>query len=289
VGSGQTVGLVARYGGPGYSNFYLAQIRDTGSGLQGAIFKNVAGAFTTIAVGSTVASLGNTTLEFEAVGSSLKLIYGGTLVAYGFDSSLTTGSVGMRLSNGASVGSFSAAAATVTNVTKLPFSDSFTSASDGSQLDSAWRDQFGNIAVNNSHQAVGVGDTNLSTVNGLSVGDVTVQGDIDVTGASGRYAGLVARYTGPGYSNFYLAQIRNTGSGYVAAIFANVGGSFKTIAVATSASGKGTLKFKLTGSVLEVDLDSTTLITVVDATITAAGSVGMRLGANATLGNFMAQ
>jgi hypothetical protein len=288
VGSGQTVGLVARYGGPLYSNFYLAQIRDTGAGLQAAIFKNVGGVFTTIAVGSTFASLGSTTLEFEAVGSSLKLIYGGTLVAFGFDSSLTSGSVGVRLSNGAAVSSISAAAATVTNVTSLPFNDNFNTTSDGSQLDSAWRDQLGNITVNGSHQAVGTTDTNLSTVNGLSIGDVTVQGTIDVTGASGMYAGLVARYSGPGYNNFYLAQVRNSGSGFVAAIFANVGGTFTTVAVATSASGKGVLKFKLTGPVLEVDLDSTVLITVVDSTITAAGSVGMRLGANATLASFSA-
>jgi subtilisin-like proprotein convertase family protein len=304
VGSGQTVGLVARYGGPGYSNFYLAQIRDTGAGLQAAIFKNISGVFTTIAVGSTFQpAAGGANLEFEVVGSSLKLIYGGTLgntgtltggtlVAFGFDTSLTTGSVGMRLSNGAAVSSFSAYQATVTPVTIPPqFKDNFSTVSDGggAQLDSSWRDQLGNISVNGSSQAFGVGDTNLSTVNGVSIADATVTGDINLLVGSGQTVGLVARYGGPGYSNFYLAQLRDTGTGLQAAIFKNIGGTFTTIAVGiTVQSGTGTLKFKLSGTSLELDLGSTVLASVVDSSITAAGSVGMRLSTGATLGTFTA-
>src|SRR5262249_49909831 len=139
VGSGQTIGLVARYGGPLYSNFYLGQLRDTGSGFQAAIFKNIGGSFATIAVGSTIASA-NGTLEFEVVGNSLKLIFSGKLVAYGFDSSLTTGSAGMRLSTGAAVSVFTADKVTQTNAA-LPFSDNFTTTSDGAQLSRNWSDQ----------------------------------------------------------------------------------------------------------------------------------------------------
>jgi hypothetical protein len=309
VGSGQTVGLVARYGGPGYSNFYLAQIRDTGTGLQAALFKNIGGTFTTIAVGSTfLPAAGNTNLEFEVVGSSLKLIYGGTLngtgtltggtlVAFGFDSSLTTGSVGMRLSNGATVGSFSAYQATVTNVTIPPkFTDPFTTRSDGggAQLDNAWRDQLGNISVNGSNQAFGVGDTNLSTVNGVSIADATVTGDINLLVGSGQTVGLVARYSGPGYSNFYLAQLRDTGTGLQAAIFKNIGGTFSTVAVGISipSATAGQLQFNLSGSSLQLDLVvngvTSTLATAVDTSITGPGSVGMRLSSGATMGNFTA-
>jgi hypothetical protein len=286
VGAGQTIGLVARYGGPLYSNFYLGQLRDTGSGLQAAIFKNIGGTFTTVAIGAIIPNAPGT-LEFEAVGNSLKLIYGGKLVAHGFDSSFTTGSVGMRLSSGAAVTSFSADAATATNGA-LPFSDKFTSSSDGSQLSRNWSDQLGNISINGSNQAVGTDDFNLSTVNGINAADVTVQGDVNLVLGSGQTVGLVARYGGPGYSNFYLAQLRDTGSGFQAAIFKNIGGTFTLISLGmVSSTGTGTLKFKLHGTSLELDLGSTILATGVDSSLTS-GSVGMRLSTNATLANFMA-
>src|SRR5262249_21735691 len=162
MGSGQTIGLIGRYGGPLYNNFYLAQLRDTGSGFQAAIFRNIGGSFATIAVGSTIPTA-NGTLEFEVVGTSLKLLFGGKLVAYGFDSSLTSGSAGMRLSTGATVSQFAADKVTQTNGA-LPFSDNFTTASDGSQLSRNWSDQLGNITINANHQAVGTDSTNLSTV-----------------------------------------------------------------------------------------------------------------------------
>jgi subtilisin-like proprotein convertase family protein len=315
VAVGQTVGLVARYGGPGYNNFYLAQIRDTGTGLQAAIFKNIGGTFTTIAVGLTVPSLGNANLEFEVVGSSLKLIYGGTLgsdgtlaggtlVAFGFDSSLTTGSVGMRLSNGAAVDSFSAYQAVVTNVVNLPFTDSFTTPSDGggAQLDSQWRDQLGNISVNGSNQAVGTSDTNLSTLNGLSQGNVKVDAQVNVAVGSGQTVGLLARYGGPGYSNFYLAQLRDTGTGLQAAIFKNIDGTFTTIALGSTflpAAGGANLEFEVVGSSLKLIYGGTlnsvtgtltggTLVAYgFDSSLTT-GSVGMRLSNGAAVGSFSA-
>jgi uncharacterized repeat protein (TIGR01451 family) len=106
---GEMAGLVARYGGPGYSNFYLGQLQGIGNGqFQAVIFVNVGGTFYPLAVGSTVHS-GTGTLEFEVVGSSLKLLFNNQLVAYAQDASITTpGSVGMRLSLGATVTSFSA-------------------------------------------------------------------------------------------------------------------------------------------------------------------------------------
>jgi hypothetical protein len=170
----------------------------------------------------------------------------------------------------------------------LPFSDNFTTTSDGSQLSRNWTDQLGNITVNASHQAMGIDSTNLSTVNGINGANVTVQGDINLVAGSGQTVGLVARYGGPGYSNFYLAQLRDTGSGFQAAIFKNIGGSFTLVQLGMlSATGTGTLKFKLQGTSLELDFGSTVLATAVDSSLTT-GSVGMRLSPNATLANFSA-
>jgi len=125
-------------------------------------------------------------------------------------------------------------------------------------------------------------------VNGINVADVTVAGDVSLTPGAGQSAGLVARYTGPLYSNFYFAQFRDIGNGqYQAAIFKNIGGTFSLVALgATTTKNAGRLQFKLQGSALEVDLDSTVLASVVDTSITGPGSVGMRLSTNATMRNF---
>src|SRR5262249_6930187 len=111
--AGQSVGLVTRYGGTLESNLYLGQFFGAASGkFQATIWKNIGGNYTLLTTGLTVTS-GTGTLEFEAVGPSLKMIFtpdGGTgmLVAFADDLSLTSGSVGMRLSQNASVSLFQA-------------------------------------------------------------------------------------------------------------------------------------------------------------------------------------
>ena len=293
VNPGGNAGLVARYGGPGYSNFYLGQLRALGNGMfQAAIFKNIGGVFTTIAVGATTATTGTGTLEFEVLGSSLKLIFNNTLLASGFDTSLTAaagGSAGLRLGQGATASSFSADQIVLPATQSLPFSDDFSSPGSGSQLSTNWSDQNGNIAVANG-AATGTWDFNLSTVTGTNVADVTVAGDVNLIPGAGQSAGLVARYTGPLYGNFYLAQFRDIGNGlYQAAIFKNVGGTFSLVTLGvTTSKNAGRLIFKLKGSALELDLDNAVLASVVDTSITGPGSVGMRLSRNATMKNFSA-
>src|SRR5262249_43677174 len=144
----------------------------------------------------------------------------------------------------------------------LTFQDTFAAGSpagdpsDGSQLSRQWTDQLGNINVNSSNQAVGTSDFNLSTVNGITQADVKVLAGVNLTLGSGQSAGIVARYGGPGYSNFYLAQVRDVGTGFQGAIFKNVGGTFFTVAVgSTVGSGTGTLEFEAVGSSLKLILD----------------------------------
>jgi len=296
LAGGGSVGLVARYAGPLYNNFYMGQLRDIGGGqFQAAIFKNIGGTFTTIAVGTTNATTGTGKLEFEVVGASLKVIFNNTLLAFGFDTSLTAaGSAGMRLPEGSTASSFLADQVPVPNAQTLPFADNFSTPplypADGNQLSTNWRDQNGNITVV-SGAATGEGDFNLSTVNGISASIVTVAGDINLTAGAGQSVGLVARYTGPLYSNFYYAQLRDIGGGqYQAAIFKNIGGVFTTIVVgSTTTKNSGNLKFILNGTLLTLDLGSDVLASVNDSSITGPGSVGMRLSQGATMANFSAQ
>src|SRR5262249_2488270 len=287
LAAGQTAGLVTRYSGPLENNLYLGQLFGTGSGFQASIWKNIGGVYTRLVTGLTV-STGSGTLEFEAVGPSLKLIFNGQLLAFADDLSLTSGSMGMRLSKNATLDDFQANAV-VPQQAGVPFSDDFSTTSDGSQLRRFWTDQLGNITVVNG-QAIGIGagSGNLSTLNGLDAADVTVTADVAL--AAGQSAGLVARYTGPFYSNFYLAQFIDVGNGqYRAAIFKNFGGTFSLVVLgSTTTKNAGRLTFKLTGSALELDLDDTVLASAVDTSITGPGSVGMRLSRNATMDNFSA-
>src|SRR5262249_52669092 len=210
-------------------------------------------------------------------GSSLKLIFNGVLVSSAIDTSLTTGSIGMRISQGAAVANYTADKVVIQNAT-LPFKDDFSKTSDGSQLSLFWSDQLGNITVV-SGLATGTKDFNVSTVDGISQGDTTVQGDIAL--GSGQSAGLVARYGGPLYNNFYLAQLRDIGGGsFQTAIFKNVGGVFTTIAVgSTVTTGTGTMEFEVVGSSLKVIFNNTLVAFGFDTALTT-GSVGMRLSQN---------
>jgi hypothetical protein len=97
--------LVARYGGVGERNFYLAELFDDGNVVNARIWRNLNGAYTLLA--TAVASTDTGLLRFEVSGSSLKLFLNGNQLASATDSALTTGSVGMRATNGGAFDNFS--------------------------------------------------------------------------------------------------------------------------------------------------------------------------------------
>src|SRR5262249_14003389 len=207
------------------------------------------------------------------------------------DTSVTAaGSVGMRMSLGATVVSFSANTVAAPTSQNLPFTDNFTTTGDGSQLTTNWSDQLGDVTVVNG-LATGEGAFNLSTVNCLNIGNAKVTANVSVN--PGGNAGLVARYSGPLYNDFYLGQLRDLGNGqFQAALFKNIGGVFSTIAVGTTTAttGTGTLEFEVVGSSLKLIFNNTLLAYGFDTSLTAAagGSAGMRLGQGATASSFAA-
>jgi uncharacterized repeat protein (TIGR01451 family) len=284
LGVGQSIGLVARYGGPGQDNFYLGQLMNMGYGFVPSIWINSGGFFTLLALGPTLSD-GNGPLEFEPVGDSLKLISNGKLVASAFDSTFTSGSVGMRLSQGTVVSSFQANAVVPQNGA-LPFTDNFATTSDGSQLSRFWSDQLGNISVIGG-QAVGQADSNLSTVNGMNAANVSVTGNIALSGS--QWAALVSRYSGPAENNFYLGQLLGNGDGtFTPTIWKNVNGVWTKLNTGVDiTSASGTLEFETNGPSLKLILNNQ-ILTWADDTDLTSGSVGMRISQNATLGNFQA-
>jgi hypothetical protein len=104
MAAGQQAGLVARDTG---SNYYLGRLVATSSGFQAQILLKLNGKLRTLKLGTTVKSASGT-LKFQVKGNVLQLFLGGTLLAQVSDSTLKSGSDGICVGGGASLGNFTA-------------------------------------------------------------------------------------------------------------------------------------------------------------------------------------
>lgn len=282
---GQSAGLVARYSGPVDQNLYAGRLVRTATGFLAQLVRDRNGVRTTLFSRPVAGATGTGTLRLEAVGPSLKLFLNNTLVAFADDSGLKTGTVGIDTSAGAGVDNFTADILTLSNGS-LPFADNFNAATN-QQLNSSWLNQAGNFQVAGG-VATGAGPLNLATVNGVSTANVTIQADVDVTGAAGRSAGLVGRSSGPGDTNNYFAGLVNTGHGFRVELWRTVNGGRKRLASQAVATGSGTLKLVLSGTSLNVFVNAVQVLSATDSGIAGAGQVGIRASAGATVDNFSA-
>jgi hypothetical protein len=283
-------GLVVRYAGPGVSNFDLGEIVDDNGTFTAYILRNKGGTFTRLA--SEPVSGGTGTLSFEALGSSLQLLLNGQLIASAYDTSLGAGTTGLW-GGAAAFGNFQTSAPAV----PLPFSDTFTQA-DGTPLSTSWFPRAGNFTVQSSAAVANVSPS-LATVNHAATANVAVQADIALSSSAGvQYAGLVARYGGPGASNYYLGEIVGSNGTFTAYIFRNQNGVFPQLGSASDGvytqlgsasvgSGTGTLLFQVVGTSLKLSLNSTVLVSVTDSALTT-GTTGIFGGGGASLDNFSA-
>lgn len=297
VAAGQFAGLVARYHGTGDTNMYFGAIVANGSGFLAKILVNINGTWTVL-VSNSIGTVGNGTLLFATIGSSLRLFWqptgtkGFVLAASAMNSALTMGSVGIRAGSGAMLTNFVAAVANPVSPqnASLTFSEDFTAANYpsglGSQLSSYWQNQLGNLSIVNSN-ATGPSTINTATLNGVRQANVAVQADVNV--AAGEFAGLVSRYQGTGDQNMYMGAIVSSGSGFVAKLLVNVNGTWTQLAPAMSigSTGKGTLLFKTIGTTLQLNWNGTLIVSATDSRL-SAGSVGIRTGSGAGIANFTA-
>jgi hypothetical protein len=283
-GSNSGGGLVARSTGLGDGNMYVGALYPNAKGLQAHIQAHFNGKWYSLATGQYVTGTSGT-LEFEVVGRSLKLFFNGKLVAYAYDSRLTSGTVGMRLNSVFSWANYTAAAVNVSSAT-VPFSDNFSNPSDGSQLSHYWTDQIGNFTIEGG-AAVGTGSVNMSTVNGISQGSVTLQATMDATStADGNSGGLVARYNGTGDANFYLAQLARKNNTLIPTIRLHHGGIWTTLATGTAISATtATVKFVLSGPSLQMFVGGN-LVASANSTTLASGAVGIRANNGVSWSNF---
>ena len=294
VGMNQVINLMARYKAGTGSN-YFASIYNIGSGPTAVIYSYVSGVGY-MQLGTTVSlASGVGTVRFEVVGSSLKVYFGPdaghlSLVAYAFDTAIAgVGQTGVRILSNATVDNFTTDTIVPTVPASLPFTDTFTQ-SNGAQLSRNWTEQQGNFNVNGGVLVAVDPGLSQAVVNGLSVGNVSVQAD--VTLGMNQAINLMARYQA-GTGSFYFASIYNFGSGPTAVIYSYVAGVGYTQLGASTALGTsvGTMRFVLAGSSLKLffgaDAAHLALVnTVTDTTISAAGLIGIRALQNARLANF---
>jgi hypothetical protein len=287
-------GLVARYTGTGEGNFYVAALYRTRTGLRPVIRMHLNGTWTTLAAGSILPTATSGTVEFEVVGSSLKLFLNGNLLAYAYNSRLTSGTVGIRANRGVSWGNFTAAAVQLVGVSSLPFSDPFNHPSDGAQLSRQWTDQFGNFTIQSSgggSAAVGTGTVNLSTVNGLAQSNVTVSANFSLgpTPPLNDGGGLVARYTGTGEGSCYFGALFHTSTGLRPVIRMHANGAWTTLATGAviPAATSGLLVFQLAGSSLKLFFNGNLVAQVTNRALTS-GTVGIRANRGVSWSNYSA-
>jgi hypothetical protein len=169
----------------------------------------------------------------------------------------------------------------------------------GASLGTAWTNELGAILLNGNGQAVTSGNgVNLSTYNGSTALNVSVQVDVALTAGVASSAGVVARATSNGNGTAYLAQIASTGGNkpaytaqinLVAANSPNGSGALRRLGTATLTgfNGSGTLTFQVVGNALKLYVNGILEVVVHNNTIAIAGLVGMR-ATNAAVSNLMA-
>ena len=316
VGGLLSTGLVARYTGSGdagspTATFYWGALNVFGgqpfTQYSAQIWKVVNGVATNLnfnAVPIDPANAVNKELRFEVVGSSLKLFLNDQIVSFAFDTSIAAaGSVGLRTDAGAVLDDFTAAVKPAVTPT-LPFADPFASGGNAqNSLANTWQERLGVFSVAaNRAVALDASTADIATLNGIGVGDATIDGTFFFT-ASGQVGGLVGRYqgtNGTGDTNTYLATaVTLSGGDLQLLLMKNVGGNW-TVLGNTTLSGyflggnfaakQPLLRFRMLGTQLSVflgdDIPSLTLrLSATDSSL-ATGSAGIRLTQGVGVDNF---
>lgn len=288
--SGQSVGVVGRYGGLGDANFYMARVIRGDNATYGAdMWVNVNGTYTPIASVATNVATGN--VRMDIVGNRLSLYVNNVLLASVTDNTFAGhGSAGIRQTGG-KLDNFLVTTPTVVppqNAT-LPFADNFNRAN-SPDLGPFYTERIGDLQIHNDKVVQLNNTTAIATLNGPNVSNVTVQGDVDLTtlADTGSSLGLLARYTGPGDENGYLARLyRSAAASYFVQLWRNIGSGWEFVDQNSVGSGAGTLRFSLTGTTLEVFFNNVLQVNVTDSAIAGPGLIGIR-HAGGSLDNFSA-
>jgi HYDIN/CFA65/VesB-like, Ig-like domain/Bacterial pre-peptidase C-terminal domain len=157
----------------------------------------------------------------------------------------------------------------------LPFADDFNRTS-STVLGPAWTERVGDLAVSAGGLRSNTSTVSLATVNGVNQANVVLAADMNLgTGTAVRSMGLVARYSGTGDGNWYLANLRMTGGRYRVEIWKQVGGVQSLLSWSYVSSGLGNLRFEVVGSSLKAFWNGTLVAAAADAQL-SSGGIGVR-------------
>ena len=292
VGAAQQAAVIARYQANG--SYYFGRVIQSAGVFTAALFRFNSVTNTTTQLGSAATVTGGTgTLRLAVAGNNLKLFFTPTagvesLVTYAYDSTYTTGTVGIRSNKGAGLDNFAVAALNLPTSQAPGFNDDFAVNPPTEQLSINWLERAGNFNVA-TDAAVGQAALNLATVNGINAANVDLHAAITISQAN-QTAGLVARFSGtPGLENYYAAQVTFVGPNNYKIEVIKVVNGIKTVLGSTSVPAfTANLHFLVSGNNLNVYIDGAAnpVLALTDASITAAGAVGMKTSAGAAVTSF---
>lgn len=273
----RSVGIIARYSGPGDSNYYMARVMKQGGSYTAEIWVNLGGNYTPLSSVSTSHASGR--LRFNVYGSRLDLYINGVLLTSVTNDRVTIGTLGIRQTGGFSDNFLAEIASPppTTNVT-LPFTDHFDRP-DSSFIGSNWTERIGDVRLQGGKLALNTNGTAIVTLNGPIAADVSVSADVDLTrqASANSSLGLLARWSGPGDSNAYMARLfRTVDDRYFVQIWRNPGMGWEFLSQAQVSSGSGRLRFDVIGTSLRAYWNNTLVVTTTDSIIRRAGMVGFR-------------
>jgi glycosyltransferase involved in cell wall biosynthesis len=159
--------------------------------------------------------------------------------------------------------------------TSLPFQADWPNA-DHEPLEAPWAVAFGQMRAIHGALRTSLKSLSLAYLEGVVERDVCVSAHLDVSHASTRYVGLLARYQGPGDTGGYLGMLNHQHPNVSVDLWKNVGGGWELLATAPVAQQAGVLSLQVRGSTLCLFFEGELYLRVEDDDITGAGSVGIR-------------
>ena len=299
VGAAQQAAVIARFQANG--SYYYGRISQASGVFTAVLFRYDAATDATTQLGTAVpVTAGTGLLRLAVAGNNLKLFFTPTsgtesLATYAYDATYLTGTVGIRSNKGAGIDSFSVAAVNLPTTQPPAFSDSFAVNPTAEQLSINWLERAGNFNVG-TDAAVGQSslnnvNNNLATVNGISAANVDLQADLSLTQAN-QFAGLVARFSGTlGHEYYYAATVTFVGpNNYKIEIIKVINGVKTSLGSTSVPAFTSNLHFLVSGNNLNVYLDNadSPVLAITDASIAAAGAVGMKTSAGGSVTSFTA-
>lgn len=282
TGLDHKAGLIARYQSANDSHYEALVIRSS-TGFVAQTYKKLYGSYTLLSTASIASITGQVNLRFLVTGINLKFFVNNIPVADLLDTSLNTGSVGIRSDAYSTLDDFHAQAV----VTDLPFADKFDQA-DATALGVNWTRSAGDFKVM-GNMAVGVAASpavNLATLIGVKQASVEIQATVALFTA-GHEIGLVACQRGAGDANYYMARILKIAGGFNLSIVSNVGGFVTALKSLNVPALTGAIKFRIEGTSLKLFMNNVEQLSATDGSLTA-GRVGIRSIGTGTIDNFSA-